>query len=61
MAQMGGDSMEIGKDMAIPLFASVVAGGTALTGGCGGPAQDFIWSDYHYMDPSRNVNASNRT
>ena len=53
--------MEIGKDMAIPLFASVVAGGTALTGGCGGPAQDFIWSDYHYMDPSRNVNASNRT
>ena len=31
MAQLGGGSMEIGADMAIPLFASVVAGGTALT------------------------------
>ncbi len=37
MAQMGGGSMEIGTDLAIPLFASVVAGGTALTGGIGGP------------------------
>jgi ribose transport system permease protein/putative xylitol transport system permease protein len=37
MAQMGGGSMEIGANMAIPLFASVVAGGTALTGGVGGP------------------------
>ena len=37
MAQMGGGSMLIGADMPIPLFASVVAGGTALTGGAGGP------------------------
>jgi len=37
MAQLGGGSMQIGADAAIPLFASVVAGGTALTGGVGGP------------------------
>ena len=36
MAQLGGGSMLIGADMPIPLFASVVAGGTALTGGVGG-------------------------
>jgi len=37
MSQMGGGSVKIGADMAIPLFASVVAGGTVLTGGMGGP------------------------
>ncbi len=42
MAQMGGGSMEIGADMAIPLFASVVAGGTALTGGVGGPHRTLL-------------------
>lgn len=42
MAQMGGGSMEIGTDMAIPLFASVVAGGTALTGGVGGPHKTLL-------------------
>ena len=35
MAQFGGGSIEIGADMMIPLFASVVAGGTALSGGIG--------------------------
>jgi ribose transport system permease protein/putative xylitol transport system permease protein len=42
MAQMGGGSMEIGADMSIPLFASVVAGGTALTGGVGGPHRTIL-------------------
>lgn len=42
MAQLGGGSMEIGADMAIPLFASVVAGGTALTGGIGGPHRTML-------------------
>lgn len=42
MAQLGGGSMEIGADMAIPLFASVVAGGTALTGGVGGPHRTLL-------------------
>ena len=42
MAQMGGGSMEIGADMSIPLFASVVAGGTALTGGVGGPHKTLL-------------------
>ena len=42
MAQMGGGSMEIGADMPIPLFASVVAGGTALTGGVGGPHRTLL-------------------
>lgn len=37
MAQLGGGSVNIGADMAIPLFAAVVAGGTALSGGVGGP------------------------
>jgi ribose transport system permease protein len=42
MAQMGGGSMQIGADMPIPLFASVVAGGTALTGGVGGPHRTLL-------------------
>jgi ribose transport system permease protein/putative xylitol transport system permease protein len=42
MAQMGGGSMEIGADAPIPLFASVVAGGTALTGGVGGPHRTLL-------------------
>jgi len=42
MAQLGGGSIEIGADMAIPLFASVVAGGTALTGGVGGPHRTLL-------------------
>ena len=37
IGQYGGGSIEMGADMMIPLFASVVAGGTALTGGVGGP------------------------
>jgi ribose transport system permease protein/putative xylitol transport system permease protein len=42
MSQMGGGSVRIGADMAIPLFASVVAGGTALTGGIGGPHRTLL-------------------
>ncbi len=42
MSQMGGGSVRIGADMAIPLFASVVAGGTALTGGVGGPHRTLL-------------------
>ncbi|MEC9490578.1 MAG: ABC transporter permease [Halanaerobiales bacterium] len=42
MAQMGGGSVGLGADMMIPLFASVVAGGTALTGGVGGPHRTFF-------------------
>ncbi|MEO0250525.1 MAG: ABC transporter permease, partial [candidate division WOR-3 bacterium] len=42
MAQLGGGSIQIGADMPIPLFASVVAGGTALTGGVGGPHRTLL-------------------
>jgi ribose transport system permease protein/putative xylitol transport system permease protein len=42
MAQFGGGSIEMGADMTIPLFASVVAGGTALTGGVGGPHRTLL-------------------
>jgi ribose transport system permease protein len=42
MANWGGGSMELGADAAIPLFASVVAGGTALTGGVGGPQRTLL-------------------
>ena len=42
MAQLGGGSMLIGAGMPIPLFASVVAGGTALTGGVGGPHRTLL-------------------
>lgn len=42
MANWGGGSMELGADTAIPLFASVVAGGTALTGGVGGPHRTLL-------------------
>lgn len=42
MAQLGGGSISIGADMPIPLFASVVAGGTALTGGMGGPHRTLL-------------------
>jgi len=42
MAQMGGGSVAIGADMLIPLFASVVAGGTTLSGGVGGPHRTLL-------------------
>jgi len=55
MAWQGGGSMEIGKHMPVPLFASVVAGGTALTGGVGGPHRTLLgvmiitWSEVGMM------------
>lgn len=42
IAQLGGGSVEIGGQMMIPLFASVVAGGTALKGGVGGPHRTIL-------------------
>ncbi len=42
MGQLGGGSMLIGADLPVPLFASVVAGGTALTGGVGGPHRTIL-------------------
>ena len=42
MAQFGGGSIEIGADMSIPLFASVIAGGTSLSGGMGGPQRTIL-------------------
>jgi len=42
MGQMGGGSVAIGADMMIPLFASVVAGGTTLSGGIGGPHKTLL-------------------
>lgn len=42
MSQLGGGSVELGADMSIPLFASVVAGGTALSGGVGGPHKTLL-------------------
>jgi len=36
MAQLGGGAIELGEMQTIPLLASVVVGGTALTGGIGG-------------------------
>lgn len=42
MAQLGGGSVTIGGHMMIPLFASVVAGGTALKGGVGGPHRTLL-------------------
>ncbi len=42
MAQFGGGSIEIGSDMNIPLFASVIAGGTSLAGGIGGPQRTLL-------------------
>jgi len=42
MANLGGGSTEMGADAAIPLFASVVAGGTALVGGIGGPHRTLL-------------------
>ncbi len=42
MAQFGGGSIELGSDMMIPLFASVVAGGTSLSGGIGGPQRTLL-------------------
>lgn len=42
MANWGGGSIQLGTDAAIPLFASVVAGGTALTGGVGGPHRTLL-------------------
>jgi len=42
MSQLGGGSVKIGSDMMIPLFASVVAGGTSLKGGVGGPQRTLL-------------------
>ncbi len=42
MATWGGGSTAMGADAAIPLFAAVVAGGTALTGGIGGPHRTLL-------------------
>jgi ribose transport system permease protein len=42
VSQQGGWSMEIGGQMMIPLFASVVAGGTSLRGGVGGPQRTIL-------------------
>jgi ribose transport system permease protein/putative xylitol transport system permease protein len=42
VSQQGGWSMEIGGQMMIPLFASVVAGGTSLRGGIGGPQRTLL-------------------
>ncbi|OHD76728.1 MAG: hypothetical protein A2V99_16715 [Spirochaetes bacterium RBG_16_67_19] len=42
VSQQGGWSMEIGGQMMIPLFASVVAGGTSLRGGVGGPQRTIM-------------------
>ncbi len=42
MAHKGGGSMAIGQLETIPLFASVVVGGTALTGGVGGIHRTLI-------------------
>lgn len=42
MSQLGGGSVKIGSHMMIPLFASVVAGGTALKGGVGGPHRTLL-------------------
>ncbi len=42
MSQLGGGSVEIGGQMMIPLFASVVAGGTSLRGGSGGPQNTLL-------------------
>ena len=42
VSQQGGWSMELGGQMMIPLFASVVAGGTSLRGGTGGPQRTLL-------------------
>ena len=42
VSQQGGWSMEIGGQMMVPLFASVVAGGTSLMGGVGGPQRTLL-------------------
>jgi ribose transport system permease protein len=42
MSQLGGGSVKIGSHMMIPLFASVVAGGTSLRGGVGGPQRTLL-------------------
>jgi ribose transport system permease protein len=42
MSQQGGGSVEMGQNMMIPLFASVVAGGTSLRGGTGGPQRTIL-------------------
>lgn len=42
MAQLGGGSVQLGSDLSVPLFASIVAGGTALTGGVGGPHRTLL-------------------
>ena len=42
MGQLGGGSVRLGTDLAVPLFASIIAGGTALTGGTGGPHRTLL-------------------
>jgi ribose transport system permease protein/putative xylitol transport system permease protein len=41
-SQWGGGAMSTGTAMTLPLFASVVLGGTALTGGTGGPHRTML-------------------
>ena len=60
MAQMGGGSVEMGADMAIPLFASVVAGGTALTGGVGGPHRTLLGVIITWIQAGMNMLAIGR-
>jgi len=42
VSQQGGWSVDIGGQMMIPLFAAVVAGGTSLRGGVGGPQRTLL-------------------
>jgi len=42
VSQQGGWSMDMGGQMMVPLFASVVAGGTSLRGGIGGPQRTLM-------------------
>lgn len=60
MAQYGGGSVQLGADMSVPLFASIVAGGTALTGGIGGGPSYVDRRDHHYMDADGFAHAGRR-
>ncbi len=42
VSQQGGWSVDIGGQMMVPLFAAVVAGGTSLRGGVGGPQRTML-------------------
>lgn len=52
--------MLIGADMPIPLFASVVAGGTALTGGVGGPHRTLLGVIITWIQAGMNMLAIGR-